>query len=128
MAVPGLGQLALHGICTNLDDAIPALSELFLKLQRLLAARPSPDMDSVLAEQRRTIRVLRAFSDFVSQSCCNPALKNAIGGYLLDNALRIDQLCDGVRHPELRTLRTITESQSSVMRRSDSGWGDSGSG
>src|SRR6516165_4962243 len=28
----------------------------------------------------------------------------------------------------LRTLRTITESQSSVMRRSDSGWGDSGSG
>ena len=30
--------------------------------------------------------------------------------------------------PRLRTLRTISESQSAVVRRSDSGFGDSGAG
>jgi hypothetical protein len=93
-----LRRLALLGISTNLDDAIPAISELFLKLQRTLADRPPPDMDPVLAEQHRTIQVLRALSDFVSRSCRNPALKNAIGRFLLDHALRIDHLSDGVRH------------------------------
>jgi hypothetical protein len=93
-----LRRLALLGISTNLDDAIPAISELFLKLQRTLADRPPPDMDPVLAEQHRTIQVLRTLSDFVSRSCCNPALKNAIGRFLLDHALRIDHLSDGVRH------------------------------
>ena len=104
MAVPGLGQFALgpvRGELVNLVGAIPATSELFLNLERILTARPPPDMDKVLAEQRRSIRVLVAFSDFVLQSCCDPALKSDISGYLHNYVMRIDQLSDGVTHPTL---------------------------
>ena len=82
-------------------DAISAIGELFLQLERILTAQPPPDMDAALAEQRKTVRVLAAFSAFVSRSCPNLALKNAIGRFLLDHALRIDQLSNGVTHPTL---------------------------
>jgi len=112
MAVLGLGQLALGPvlgegitaprlISVNLDDAIPAISELFLNLERILTARPPPDMDKVLAEQRRSIRVWEAFYNFVSRSCCDSALKSDIGGFLHNHILLIDQLSDGVKHPIL---------------------------
>ena len=76
-------------------------SELFLQLERILGAQPPPDMDAALAEQRKTVGVLAAFSSFVSRSCPRPALKNAIRKFLLDHALRIEQLSDGVAHPTL---------------------------
>ena len=82
-------------------ETISALDELFLDLERILAAHPPPDLDAALAVQRRTNRVLAAFASFVSWSCSHPVLKAAISKFMLDHALRIEQLSDGVAHPTL---------------------------
>lgn len=58
-------------------------------------------MDAALAVQRKTNRVLAAFSSFVSRSCPRPELKNAISKFLLEHAFCIEQLSDGVAHPTL---------------------------
>jgi hypothetical protein len=79
-------------------DAIPAMGELFLRLEQILTAERPADMDAVKAERNRTIRLLRAVNIFVARSWLDPMNTKACARlFILATAL--EQLNDGVTHP-----------------------------
>jgi hypothetical protein len=49
-----------------------AVIELFRNLRETVNAKPKPEMNEALAEQRRCIRVLRAIGRFIAQAWCEP--------------------------------------------------------
>src|SRR5262245_50004711 len=75
-----------------------AVIELFRNLRETVNAKPKPEMNEVLAEQRRCIRLLRAFAKFIDQTWCDTGA-SAVSRYLLELATRFDMLNDGTAHP-----------------------------
>jgi hypothetical protein len=81
-------------------DAIQAMGELFLSLERILTAECPAGIDAGKAERTRAVKLLRAFNVFVERSWLDPRAVKA-RARLFGLATAIEQLNDGVTHPML---------------------------
>src|SRR4030081_3328409 len=95
-------------VAASPTDLVRAAYEFLLNLKQILAADRPPEIGEALAEQRRTIQLLRALSIFIGQTWIEPGpevWRSQI--YLFDLAAGIDQLQEGVTHPTfMPTKRT----------------------
>jgi hypothetical protein len=81
-------------------DAIEAMGELFLSLERILTAECPAGIDAGKAERTRSVKLLRAFNVFVERCWLDPRAIKA-RARLFNLATAIEQLNDGVTHPML---------------------------
>jgi hypothetical protein len=86
------------------QDAAELIAAFFLELDLIVQAEPPADMPSALAEQRRTIKMLRALFKFIEQSWGN-SRRIAVQRYLLKLEAQFAQLNDGVTHPHMMARR-----------------------
>jgi hypothetical protein len=101
--VPEVEQQPVEVVRTVLvsPEAIPAMGELFLSLERILKAERPANMSAAKAERHRSIRLLQAVSIFIERSWGDP-MSVVARRYLLNLSANIEQLNDGVAHPMLR--------------------------
>ena len=87
-------------VAASPTDLVRAAYEFLLNLRQILAADRPPEISEALAEQRRTIQLLKALSIFIDQAWIEPRSEAwHATRYLFDLAAGIDQLQQGVVHP-----------------------------
>ena len=96
---PPRAPVSGDAIVVDGDMLDPAVITLFRNLREIVNAKPKPEMNEALAEQRRCSRLLRAIDAFIKETWREPVTDaKAVRHYLFEVASRFDMLNDGTGH------------------------------